>query len=248
MPSLLFWILGSTFLVCLISLIGIATLVLKDMLLQKILLTLVGFSAGALIGGAFLHLLPEALEHSVSINVFSYLIVGFSIFFLLERFLYWRHCHKGKCDVHIFTYLNLIGDGIHNFIDGLVIAASFIINIPIGIVTTLAVVSHEVPQELGDFGVLVYGGFSKFKALFYNFLSALTAIFGAFTGYFFFPLTENFDAFILSFAAGGFIYIASSDLIPELHREANLGRASSSFVFFVAGILLMAIVKLVFQH
>jgi zinc and cadmium transporter len=248
MPSLLFWILGSTLLVCVISLIGIVTLVIRDRLFQRILLILVGFSAGALIGGAFLHLLPEALEHSVSVNVFSYLIVGFAVFFLLERFLYWRHCHKGKCDVHIFTYLNLIGDGIHNFIDGLTIAASFIINIQIGVVTTLAVVSHEIPQELGDFGVLVYGGFSKFKALFYNLLSALTAIFGAITGYFLFPFVENFGAFILPFAAGGFIYIASSDLIPELHREASLGRASSSFVFFLAGILLMAIVKLVFQH
>jgi zinc and cadmium transporter len=248
LSSILFWILGSTFLVSLISLVGIFTLIIKDELLKKILLTLVGFSAGALMGGAFLHMLPEALEHSDTVSIFSYLIAGFVIFFLMEKVFYWRHCHEGKCDVHTFTYLNLFGDGIHNFTDGLIIAASFVINVQIGIAATLAVVAHEVPQELGDFGVLLYGGFSKFKALFYNLLSALTAVIGALVGYFIFPLIENLTILLLPLAAGGFIYIASSDLIPELHKEADVKKAFLSFLFFLVGISLMAIMKLIFKH
>ena len=169
----LLWIIGATIVVSLISLAGIITLSLKAKSLNKILLILVGFSVGALMGGAFLHLIPEAVEESGLSFVSLYVLVGFSAFFVIERFLYWHHCHKeGRCPVHMFTYMNLIGDGIHNFVDGLIIAASFVINIPFGIVTTIAIIAHEIPQELGDFGVLVYGGFTKFKALFYNFLSA----------------------------------------------------------------------------
>jgi len=142
--------------------------------------------------------------------------------------------------------MNLVGDGIHNFIDGLVIAASFVFSIQIGITTTFAVIAHEIPQELGDFGVLVYGGFAKFKALFYNLLSALTAIFGALLGFFLFPLIDNLASFLVPFAAGGFIYIAGSDLIPELHKEANLKRSILSFIFFLVGILFMLGVRLAF--
>jgi zinc and cadmium transporter len=244
MSNLLLWIVGSTTLVSLLSLIGITTLLIKDQFLKQILLVLVGFSAGALMGGAFLHLLPEALGHSPSIHIFSYLLVGFVIFFLLERFLHWRHCHQRECNVHTFTYMNLVGDGIHNFIDGLVIAASFVFSIQIGITTTFAVIAHEIPQELGDFGVLVYGGFAKFKALFYNLLSALTAIFGALLGFFLLPLIDNLASFLVPFAAGGFLYIAGSDLIPELHKEANLKRSILSFIFFLVGILFMLGVRL----
>ena len=179
----LHWILLSTFLVSLISFIGVFTLSLKEKFLNKILLILVSFAAGALIGGAFFHLLPEALEISFDLNIFVYLVVGIFVFFILERVLHWRHCHKGKCDVHPFTYLNLVGDGVHNFIDGLIIAASFLTNISLGIITTIAVIFHEIPQEIGDFGILVYGGFSRTKALFFNFLSALTAILGALVGF-----------------------------------------------------------------
>ncbi|MBW2965895.1 ZIP family metal transporter, partial [Candidatus Woesearchaeota archaeon] len=191
--SILLWIIGATLIVSLIAWIGIISLAIKAKLLKKILLLLVGFSAGALMGGAFLHLIPEAVEKSGLSFVSLYVLIGFSAFFITERFLYWHHCHKeGKCPVHMFTYMNLIGDGIHNLIDGLIIAASFIVNIPFGIVTTIAIIAHEVPQELGDFAVLVYGGFTKLKALFYNFLSALTAIIGAILGYFLSTITENF--------------------------------------------------------
>jgi len=243
----LFWIIGSASLVSIISLIGIATLTLRDELLGKIVLGLVGFSAGALMGGAFLHLMPEALEASESTLVFSYVIIGFILFFLLERLLYWRHCHDGRCDVHIFTYLNLVGDGIHNFVDGLIIAASFISGIQLGVVATLAVILHEIPQELGDFGVLVYGGLSKAKALFYNLLSALTAILGAFIGYFVSSYVESFTVLLVPLAAGGFIYVSGSDLVPELHKETEMRRSMLSFGFFLVGILFMWVLRLTFE-
>jgi len=244
---MLFWIIGSASLVSMISLIGIVTLSVRDELLGKTVLGLVGFSAGALMGGAFLHLMPEALETSESTLVFSFVIIGFILFFLLERLLYWRHCHDGRCDVHIFTYLNLIGDGIHNFVDGLIIAASFIAGIELGVVATLAVILHEIPQELGDFGVLVYGGLSKAKALFYNLLSALTAILGAFIGYFVSSYVESFTVLLVPLAAGGFIYVSGSDLVPQLHKETEMRRSMLSFGFFLVGILFMWVLRLTFE-
>jgi len=240
---ILAWIIISTFIVSLISLAGIFTLLIKDKFLQKILFCLVGFSAGALIGGAFLHILPEALEKTGSTPVFYYLIGGIVLFFLLERYFYWRHCHEDICDIHAFTYLNLIGDGLHNFIDGMVIAVSFTLSVKLGIVTTVAIILHEIPQELGDFGVLVYGGFTKQKALIYNFLTALIAMLGAVAGYFIADFMQGFSSFILPLTAGGFIYIAASDLIPQIHKEKNLRRSTFAFIAFLFGIMLMALAK-----
>lgn len=240
----LVWIIASTFIVSLISLIGILTLTIKDKLLHKILFGLIGFSAGALIGGAFLHILPEALKKTESTFVFYYLIFGIILFFFMERYFYWRHCHEeGKCDVHAFTYLNLIGDGFHNFVDGMVIAVSFVASIKLGIVTTVAVLLHEIPQELGDFGVLIYGGFTKKKALLYNFISALMALVGAIAAYFISDVAVGFANFILPLTAGGFIYIATSDLIPEIHKESNRRRSTLAFIAFLFGIAFMAIAK-----
>lgn len=224
--------------VSLISFVGVVTLALKEKLLKKVLFALVGFSAGALMGGAFFHLLPESLE-GAGANAPLFLLAGFCLFFVLEKVLYWRHCHDGKCRVHAFTYLNLVGDGVHNFIDGLIIVASFSQSIPLGIATTFAVIMHEIPQELGEFGVLVYGGFSKMKALFYNFISALAAVLGAVVGFFLLAQMQVLAPLLLAFAAGGFIYIAASDLVPELHKEADVGKSLAAFAFFVAGILLM---------
>jgi len=247
MEIILTLILISTILVSLIAFIGIFTLALKKKLLSKILIILVGFAAGALIGGAFLHLLPESLEICDCFTVFIYLLIGFVLFFLIERVLHWRHCHKGVCKIHTFTYMNLLGDGVHNFIDGLVIAAAFLTDISLGWITTLAIIFHEVPQEIGDFGILVYGGFKRITALFFNYLSALTAIAGGIVGYFLHSYISGMNVFLLAFAAGGFIYIASSDLIPELHKEANLKKSMLSFVFFLIGILLMALLKIIFE-
>ncbi|MBU4252035.1 MAG: ZIP family metal transporter [Candidatus Omnitrophica bacterium] len=240
----LFWILASTFLVSLISLVGIFTLAIKENLLQKALFCLIGFSAGALIGSAFLHILPECLENNKSTTVFSYLIIGIIIFFIMERFLHWRHCHEeGACKTHAFTYLTLVGDGFHNFIDGMVIAASFMASFQLGVVTTLAIILHEIPQELSDFAILVYGGFTKKKALLFNFASALMAIIGALTGYFISDFVQGFSNFIMPLTAGGFIYIAMSDLIPEVHKESNQKRATLAFVAFLLGIVFMAAAK-----
>lgn len=233
MIDVLLWSLAATVIVSLLSLAGVVTLSIKQKSLDKILLLLVGFSAGALMGGAFFHLIPESIEGSGVEFTVAIVIVGFVLFFLVERILHWHHCHEhgGKCDVHTFTYMNLIGDGIHNFIDGLIIAAGFSAGVELGIVTTLAVISHELPQEIGDFGVLVYGGFSRMKALLFNFLSAITAVLGAVIGVIMTSLTGSFTGILVPFAAGGFIYIFASDLIPELHKEPKLSKSMMSFLF-----------------
>jgi len=248
MNSVLIYGLISTFIVSILSFTGIFFLAVKDKILRKLLLSLVGFSAGALIGGAFLHLMLEVLEETKEFfNPFIYLIIGIIIFYLLERILKWHHCHEGKCDVHTFTYMNLVGDGIHNFIDGLVIVSAFSINTGLGVITTLMIIGHEVPQEIGDFGVLVYGGFSKIKALLWNFASAATAILGAIVGFFLGNSIEGFNIFLLPFAAGGFVYIAMSDLIPELHKEPKLGKSLTHFGFFCIGLALMYFIKVYFR-
>lgn len=234
----LFLILIATIIISLLSLIGVFTLAIKDKLLEKITFSLVGLSAGALMGGAFLHLLPEAVE-AYGTDVFLYVLVGFALFFVIEKLLHWRHCHKGKCDVHTFAYMNLVGDSVHNFIDGLIIAAAFITNVNLGIATTFAVALHEIPQEIGDFGVLIHGGFKKTTALLMNFLTALTAILGGLVGYLLSTSIESSLAILLPFAAGGFIYIAASDLIPEIRKEMNLVKAFTSFGVFVLGIVIM---------
>lgn len=244
----LLWIFGATFLVSLISFIGAASLALSEKLLKKIMLVLVGFAAGALIGGAFLHLLPESIEKSAASeldNVFLTVIIGFITFFFLEKLL-WRHCHENDCHIHTFAYLNLLGDGVHNFIDGLLMAASFVTSIPLGLATTAAIAAHEIPQEMGDFGVLVYGGLKPRRALFLNFVTALTAIAGGIVGCCFLPYFGDMTIFLLPFAAGGFLYIAASDLVPELHKEPDTTKTAASFVAFLIGIILMWGIKLIF--
>lgn len=243
-----FWAVAASVAVSLVSLIGIFSLLLKKGLLEKILLLLIGFSAGGLIGGAFLHLLPEALEQKGTQLVFSYFIIGFIAFFILEKYLHWRHCHEGVCTVHAFTYLNLIGDSIHNFIDGLVIGSSFIVSAHFGIVTTLVIIFHEIPQEIGDFGVLLYGGFSRLKALYFNFLTALTCVLGTIIGYFISEYLQGFSIFLLPFTAGGFVYIAACDLVPELHKQTGFKKSALSMLAFVCGILFIFLARLQHGH
>jgi len=239
----------ASLIVSLISLIGIFSLIVKENILHKIIFALIGFSAGALIGSAFLHILPEVLrESNNTAAVFYFVIAGMVLFFLLERYFYWRHCHEGVCNVHAFTYLNLIGDGLHNFIDGMVIAASFVFSVKLGVITTLAVIFHEIPQELGDFAVLIYGGFSKKKALLYNYISAFMAVIGAILGFVLSGVTRGFSNFILPLTAGGFIYIASSDLIPEIHKETDRRRSGLAMLSFLFGIIFMAWFKLIVKE
>ncbi|OGK63040.1 hypothetical protein A2334_00165 [Candidatus Roizmanbacteria bacterium RIFOXYB2_FULL_38_10] len=243
--NILFSIILANLVVSAGSLIGVITLVMKEKTLHKILILLVSLSAGALIGGAFLHLLPEAQELYQDGNLFLFVLLSFIFFFILEKLLHWRHCHKGVCKVHTFGLMNLIGDSIHNFIDGLVIAASFLTSFHLGVVTTLAVALHEIPQEIGDFGVLLYAGFGRKKALFANFMTALTAVFGGVIGYFAASRVEHFTFYLLPVAAGGFIYIATTDLIPEMRKETNLYKSFLSFLFFILGIIIMYLAKFI---
>lgn len=241
-------IIIATFLISLIAFIGALTLFLKEKLLDKILLILVAFSAGALIGGAFFHLIPEALESAGlenSLNVFLYVICGFSTFFILENFIKWHHCHKREhVKIMPFSYLILVSDAVHNFIDGLIIAVSFVNSFSIGIITTLVVAFHEIPQEIGNFGVLVYGGIKKTKALLLNFLSATTVLLGGMVGYFISGEISGSITLLLGFAAGSFIYIASSDLIPEIKTCGALEKSASYFFVFLLGVGLMLLLRL----
>ncbi|MFA6356969.1 MAG: ZIP family metal transporter [Candidatus Omnitrophota bacterium] len=232
----LVYILISVFIVSAISLIGVFTLLFKSKSLDKVFFVLVSFATGSMLGAAFLDLLPEAIEKASPEKVFGSVLAGLMIFFLMEKFLYWYHCHEGECDIHQFTYLNLFGDGLHNFLDGIIIAAAFLGSTSLGIITTLAIVLHEIPQELGDFGVLVYGGFSRMKALVCNFLTALTSVAGAVAAYFFLDKIEGLTPLIIGVAAGGFIYISCTDLIPELNKQRKVSSSIQQFILILLGI------------
>lgn len=238
----------SVFLVSGISLLGILFLSLKSDKLEKFLVYMISFSAGALLGDAFIHLLPEAIkEHGFSLIISISLISGISFSFIAEKIIHWRHCHHltNKNHPHHLSTMNLVGEAVHNFIDGIIIATSYLISIPIGITTTIAVIFHEIPQEISDFGVLIYGGYTKTKALIANFLIALTAILGAILTLLIGIKVENILIFLIPFAAGNFIYIACSDLIPELHKETKLRASLIQLIFFILGVLIMFGLKLI---
>ena len=234
--------LVSVLVVSALSLIGILALAIKLEKLKNVLLLLVSFATGAILGDAFLHLLPEAVEERGFTLFISLSVLGGIVFmFFLEKIIHWHHCHEPGCDQEKrpIATMNLIGDFFHNIIDGLIIGASYLVSIPIGIATTIAVILHEIPQAIGDFGVLLHGGFTKKRALFFNFLTALGAIVGALVALFLSARTENFITFLIPFAAGSFIYIAGSDLIPELHKRIGLRVAFEQLILFVLGIVIM---------
>jgi len=239
----------SVIVVSLVSFVGIITLFFRKKKIDRLLLILVSISAGTLFGGAFFHLIPEAVEESGSFSVsISFLILaGITIFFLLDKLIHWRHSHTESSLIHTtkenkpsVAYLNLLGDGFHNFLDGLIIAGSYLVSIPTGIATTIAVVIHETPQEIADFGVLMYSGLSKWKALLFNFFSATLAIVGAIVGLILGTQSEIFIAAIVPFAGGAFVYIAGSNLIPELLRKNHeLKILLQQFLAFIVGIIIM---------
>ena len=251
----LLYIIVATVSVSLISFVGALTLSFSKKNLEKILLVLVALAAGGLLGGAFLHLIPEALHeftelhgHDASSILFLFVLIGFCLFLLTEQFLHWHHGHHGEhcCgDVHHkgkkkeLSTMILFGDGMHNLIDGLVIGAAFMVSLETGIIATVAVMLHELPQEIGDFGVLVYSGMTRLKALLFNFLSGLTAVAGGVIAFFFSNMAQDVALYILPIAAGGFIYLAASDLIPEIKHGKDMRRMALHFGVMVLGIALM---------
>jgi zinc and cadmium transporter len=245
------YVFGSVLLVSAVSLIGIFTLALKDSILRKALLYMVSFAAGAMLGDAFIHLIPQAAQDGFPSMLSFSILFGIMFSFVIEKVIHWRHCHApvGEGHPHSFAYMNLFGDFVHNFIDGLIIAASYMASIPVGIATTLAVLFHEIPQEIGDFGVLLHGGFSKGKAILYNFITALSAVGGAAIALLASSAIEGSEVFLLGLAAGGFIYIAASDLIPEIHKnstcEAFTSRSIIQLLFLVLGMAVMYLLLLV---
>jgi len=238
-------ILASVTGVSLISFVGVIFVGFKEELLKRVMMAFVGFASGTLLAGALINLLPEALKELEPATTSYYVILGIMTFFVIEKFLHWRHCHEEICPVHTFAYINLVGDGVHNFIDGMIIAATFMFRFDVGIATTLAVVFHEIPQEIGDFAVCIYGGFSKKKALTYNFISALTAILGAIITYYAIYL-QNINALLVPFAAGGFIYIAATDLMPELHKKSHADESVIQLIAILGGIALMTYLTVTF--
>jgi len=235
--------------VSLISLIGVFTISLKQEFINKIILVFVAFATGSLLSAAFFDILPEAVNHGGE-GAFFYVFIGIIMFFVMERYIYWRHCHMEECEKHYhpMTYLNLIGDALHNFIDGSLIAASFLISIPLGVVTAFAIAAHEIPQELGDFAILVHGGFSRKKALIFNFISALAAVLGTIMTFFFTRGIEGLIPIILAVAGGGFIYIAMADLIPEIHKETKKESIVIQFAALLFGATIVFVLISAFEH
>lgn len=240
----------AAFIVSLISLAWAVLLKADQTKLNRALILMVSFSAGALLSTAFLHLLPEAIAiNGNSLSPYLMLLAGFGLFFILEKVLRVHHYHEGDCDDrkdnprHIGP-LNLIGGGIHNFIDGLIIVSSFLVSSELGVAVTISIALHELPHELGDYGVLLYAGYSRLRALFYNFLTACLAMAGVVLGYYFSHLINGFTSALLPFAAGGFIYISATDLIPELHKDIHRKRSFLTFAIFVLAVALMWAIKI----
>lgn len=242
MPQNIIYALIATAIVSIISLIWILTLGIKVEKLKKILIYFIAFSAGTLMGDAFLHLLPEAShEGEFDLHIWLIVLVGIVLGLIIEKVIHRNHCHMPitKEHKHPFAWMNLVGDMVHNLIDGLIIGAAFLVDIQVGIATTIAVILHEIPQEIWDFGVLIHGGFTKKKALLMNFLTALTAFIGVGIAIVLNMYIEGISEFLMPLAAGLFIYIAGSDLIPEMHKTTKLSSSLIQILFFLAGIGIM---------
>lgn len=271
---LMIFIIGS------FSLIGLFMISIREKTLDNILFILVAFATGTILASALFDLIPESLHQLEELNssgagiaeslVFIFIIFGFVIFFVIERFIYWFHghahekenklvCYTGlgegenyslsqSSGVKSFALLNLIGDGLHNFLDGIIIMVAFLSGTKSGIIITLAVVFHEFPQEIGDFGILLYGGFSKKKALFFNFLSGMVALLGGLTAFILSDNVEIFNLFFLAFSGGGFLYIASTELMPELIKEKDLKKSIIQALIFLCGIILIISLVTLLPH
>lgn len=234
----------SVIIVSFVSFVGVLALSLQKERLQKYLFIFVSLALGALLGDAFIHLIPETFESITNTTMGSIaIVIGIFIFLGVEKGLHWHHHEPSEAEMlrlHPVGRMILIADGLHNFIDGLVIGASYFVSTEVGIATTIAVILHEIPQEIGDFGVLISSGYTPVRALWFNFLSALTAIVGIIIALMLQGVSDVLTIWIIPIAAGGFIYIAIADLIPELQKTKGLH--SSLLQFFIAflGVLAMA--------
>ncbi|MFX1470698.1 MAG: ZIP family metal transporter [Promethearchaeota archaeon] len=268
------------FIIGCLSLIGLFMISMKENTLDKILFILVAFATGTILATALFDLIPESLHHLEELNadgagvaeslLFTFIIIGFVIFFVIERFIYWFHGHahqkeeKFVCydgitvgndvalirgsNIKNFALLNLMGDGLHNFLDGIIIMVAFLNGMRNGVIITLAVLFHELPQEIGDFGILVYGGFTKKRALFFNFLSAMIALLGGLLALILSDTIEIFNLFFLAFSGGGFLYIATTELMPELLKEKNLKKSIIQAAIFICGLILIMLLVVLIPH
>jgi zinc and cadmium transporter len=236
----------SVLVVSLISLVGVFIFSYNSKLSKSSLKLMVSFAIGALLGDVFIHLLPELAEQNKLNFTISLTILGSIVgFFVTESFIHWHHHHNESDEEehahHPVAFLNLIGDGLHNFIDGLIIGGAYLIDIQAGVATTIAVILHEIPQEIGDFGVLIYAGFTKSKAVFYNFLSALTALVGVLIALYI-GQVENFATIMIAIGIGSFIYISLADLVPEIHKSKSW--IATQFLAMLGGIAVMLLLLL----
>jgi zinc and cadmium transporter len=230
------WILVAGVGMSLLALVGTVTVVLPPATLERLLLPMVGLAAGSLLGGAFFHMVPESVDSlGNGLGVYGALAMGFLVFFVLEQFLHWHHCHRADHSGHRpLGYLILLADGLHNLIGGLAVGGAFMVDVRVGAITWLVAAAHEIPQELGDFGVLVHSGWRARAALLWNFASALTFLVGALIAY---GLAEHIEvAYLLPFAAGNFIYIAAADLLPEITSEPRSRDKLETTAAFLVGL------------
>ena len=242
MDATLLTILGFGFAMSLIAMVGGLFVLLPETVLKRWLRPMVAFAAGSLVGGAFFHMLPHVLGgRSDSAEVMLWVVVGFTAFFALDQLLEWHHCHRPPSEhVRPLGPLLLVADGVHNLLGGLAIGAIFMTDIRAGTAAWFAAALHEIPQEIGDFGAIVHAGYSRTRALVYNFVSALSFPLGGVMAY---VAGQTMDVSLLvGLGAGNFIYIAGADLIPEVKRSERLGEATTRFVFFVLGLGLLYVV------
>jgi len=241
------WIFAGGTAMSAIALVGSVTLLLSEAALSRILTPLVAFAAGSLLGGAFFHMLPAALREAPDDPVvFLWVTAGFGVFFALEQFLHWHHCQRAVSDCKKpLTYLILLGDGLHNFLGGLGVAGVFLIDVRLGVAAWLAAAAHEVPQELGDFGVLVHGGWEKGTALLLNLISGLAFLVGGLLAW---AASARIEVgFLVPFAAGNFIYIGASDLVPEVNKHRDIAANLVHLMSFLSGIALLWVIRLALE-
>lgn len=218
--------------------------------IRKIIIPcLISYAIGALLGASFLGLLPEAIEYVKPVRIFSVVLAGIILFFLLEKLVIWRHCHNKDCKIHPQAgTLILIGDGVHNFVDGIVIASAFLVSIPLGIATSIAIIGHEIPQEVGDFAILLNSGYSRGKAILYNLISSLVSLPSAIGAYFMLGSIKSIIPYFMALAAASFIYIALGDLIPGLHNKFGLKDTIIQVLLILTGVLTIVLFDLRTAH